>query len=230
MAAITFNLRIPTARPLTPAEHDENFNNVDDVFTGDVSSATMNDAKRMMGLLLTPANVIFPFTGAIATIPTGFALCDGSAWSTTLGSGTLPDLTDTFLVGAIADDGGVAKTTITDAVGPTYSKSGGTTQHGHALSVVVSETSVTLSGAQSGMPAHEHTYSSHTAASGSQLANLGLGGSDLTVAASWSTTGGSAIGATAGHDHSVTVDSATATETQHIPSFYALAYITYIGV
>jgi len=51
-----------------------------------------------------PTGGIIMWSGTIATIPTGWALCDGT-------SGT-PDLRDKFVVGASVDDGGVAKTTI----------------------------------------------------------------------------------------------------------------------
>jgi hypothetical protein len=52
-----------------------------------------------------PSGTIVMWSGTIATIPTGWYLCDGS-------NGT-PNLTNRFIVAADADDGGAAKSTIT---------------------------------------------------------------------------------------------------------------------
>jgi hypothetical protein len=51
------------------------------------------------------AGMIMMWSGTIATIPSGWLLCNGS-------SGT-PDLRNRFIIGANADDAGVAKTNIT---------------------------------------------------------------------------------------------------------------------
>ncbi len=45
------------------------------------------------------------WSGTIATIPSGFVLCNGS--------NSTPDLRNLFVVGANADSGGVAKSTVT---------------------------------------------------------------------------------------------------------------------
>ena len=65
--------------------------------------------------------VIVIWSGTIATIPTGFQLCDGT-------NGT-PDLRDKFIVGARTDSGGVAKTCVTGA----YTQSGGSNTHCHNI-------------------------------------------------------------------------------------------------
>ena len=57
--------------------------------------------------------------GTIASIPSGFVLCDGN-------NGT-PDLRDKFIVGATQDDAGIAKTSLAGAL----TKSGGTISHDH---------------------------------------------------------------------------------------------------
>jgi hypothetical protein len=49
--------------------------------------------------------MILMWSGTIATIPSGFLLCNGS-------SGT-PDLRNRFIIGAFSDDSGTAKTTVT---------------------------------------------------------------------------------------------------------------------
>lgn len=82
--------------------------------------------------------MIMMWSGTIATIPSGWYLCDGT-------NGT-PDLTNKFIIGADADDGGVAKTSVTG----TAAQSGGSkdavvVEHNHNLSsnAVVSTKSLT---------------------------------------------------------------------------------------
>jgi hypothetical protein len=72
--------------------------------------------------------MIMMWSGTIATIPSGWALCDGT-------SGT-PDLRNKMIVAADADDGGVAKSTVTG----TASQSGGSkdaivVEHTHTATV-----------------------------------------------------------------------------------------------
>jgi len=83
-----------------------------------------------------PRGVIVMWSGTIATIPVGWALCDGT-------NGT-PDLRDRFVVGASQDDGGVAKTTVKGSL----TKTGG--EHEHRLTTAE-------------MPSHTHSirYKSH---------------------------------------------------------------------
>ena len=66
------------------------------------------------GISVVPSGLISMWYGNIASIPSGWYLCDGN-------NGT-PDLRDRFVVGASSDDGGVAKTIMTD--GATKTKSG----------------------------------------------------------------------------------------------------------
>lgn len=72
--------------------------------------------------------MILMWSGTIATIPTGWALCNGA-------NGT-PDLRDRFIVGAAADNAGASQTTITGS----NTKSGGSkdaivVSHSHSASV-----------------------------------------------------------------------------------------------
>src|SRR6185369_12127575 len=60
------------------------------------------------------------WSGSIATVPSGWAFCDGN-------NGT-PDLRDKFVVGATADASGVAKSNIEGSLKQT----GGTTGHSHS--------------------------------------------------------------------------------------------------
>ena len=109
----------------TTADSATNATNADDATHAD-------DADTVGGKLpadLIPTGVIVMWSGAIADIPTGWTLCDGSNGS--------PDLRDRFVVGAKQDDGGVPKTNIKGSLMQT----GGS----HQVTLTVSE-----------MPSHTH--------------------------------------------------------------------------
>ena len=77
---------------------------------------------------IVPAGVIVMWSGTIATIPSGWLLCNGS-------NGT-PDLRNRFIIGAHSDDAGVAKTTITGSATQTGgSKDAIVVSHTHTASV-----------------------------------------------------------------------------------------------
>ena len=78
-----------------------------------------------------PTGLIAIWKGSIASIPSGWSLCNGS-------NGT-PDLRDKFVIGANQDDSGTPKTNVTGSL----TSSGGEATH-------------TLTKAE--MPAHTHTY------------------------------------------------------------------------
>ena len=83
-----------------------------------------------------PSGIITMWSGTIATIPSGWYLCNGS-------NGT-PDLRDKFIIGANADSGGAAKTNVTGS----YTQTGGTKD-----AIVVSHThTATVTD-----PGHNHT-------------------------------------------------------------------------
>ena len=74
------------------------------------------------------AGMIMMWSGTIATIPSGWLLCDGT-------SGT-PDLRNKFIIGANADDGGAAKTSVTGSATQTGgSKDAIVVSHTHTASV-----------------------------------------------------------------------------------------------
>jgi len=110
-----------------------------------VGDEVMNPRQRIAsaGYAITaengvPRGVIVMWSGSIADIPLGWALCDGT--------NSTPDLRDRFVIGARQDDG-VAKTNLT---GSLTQSGGATTMTGvsgsHALTI-------------SEMPAHTHSYS-----------------------------------------------------------------------
>jgi hypothetical protein len=140
--------------------------------------------------------MIMLWSGSIASVPSGWALCNGS-------SGT-PDLRNRFIIGAHSDDAGVAKTTITG----TATQTGGSKD---AILVSHSHTAVTTA-TDSG---HAHSYTSTQVPGGSgrsdrigvQLgATTGVGFANITASTSISTEGSSGTNA-------------------NLPPYYALAYI-----
>ena len=92
------------------------------------------------------AGMIVMWSGTVATIPSGWVLCNGS-------NGT-PDLRDKFIIGATQDDSGVAKTNITGSLTQTGgSKDAIVVSHNHTATVTD--------------PGHTHTASG--------ISNLGGG-------------------------------------------------------
>ena len=78
------------------------------------------------------SGMIMMWSGSIATIPSGWLLCDGS-------SGT-PDLRDRFIIGARQDDAGVAKTNVTGSLTqPGGSKDAIVVSHTHTATSVVTD-------------------------------------------------------------------------------------------
>jgi hypothetical protein len=91
-----------------------------------------------------PSGGIIMWSGSIATIPTGWLLCNGS-------SGT-PDLRNRFVIGAYADSSGIANTTITGANTQTGgSKDAIIVSHNHTVGGVTVSTTTALTGAITGI-------------------------------------------------------------------------------
>ena len=148
------------------------------------------------------AGMIMMWSGTIATIPSGWYLCNGA-------NGT-PDLRNRFVIAADADDVGVAKTSVTG----TASQSGGSKD-----AIVVSHTH-TFSATTSTIGDHVHTIS----ASGGEYA---AGQQDH-----FTTDGVSVYsrntGAAGSHSHTVsgtTASSGSSGTNANLPPYYALAFI-----
>ena len=150
--------------------------------------------------------MIIMWSGTIATIPSGWLLCNGS-------SGT-PDLRNRFIIGAFSDDSGTAKTTIT----------GTSTQTGGSKDAIVVSHTHTATVTDSG---HVHGY--RLDANGASVAFVGnqgnLGGATLPTAT------GSAESISTGTQSSttgITVSNSTAgssgTNANLVP-YFALAFI-----
>lgn len=124
------------------------------------------------------------WSGTIATIPSGWVLCNGS--------NSTPDLRDRFIIGASQDDAGVAKTNVTGSL---------TQTGGSADAIVVSHTHTATSVVTD--PGHLHTYTTLTAVtglgsgstSGSGTANTSTATTGITVATTNSTTDSSGTNA-----------------------------------
>jgi len=143
------------------------------------------------------AGMIMMWSGTIATIPSGWLLCNGS-------SGT-PDLRNRFIIGAFQDTTGVAYTTVTGA----DTQTGGTKD-----AIVVSHThtaTVTDAG-------HTHTTGTTGATYLSDVS--GGGGRTHPYENGGTTTGTSTTGITVAN--STTGSSGT---NQNLPPYYALAFI-----
>ena len=97
-------------------------------------SAWVSTNPRTNSIAFTPGMIIM-WNGAIANIPTGWGLCDGTTYS---GPPDIvsPDLTDKFVIGADQDDSGTAKTNITGSLTQTGgSKDAIVVQHNHDINL-----------------------------------------------------------------------------------------------
>ena len=148
-----------------------------------------------------PSGGIIMWSGTIATIPSGWLLCNGS-------SGT-PDLRDKFIIGASADSGGAAKTNVTAS----YTQTGGTkdaivVSHTHTATSTVTDPSHThnLQNAFSGSPNGGSPYIAGAASNGGGTPATSSASTGITVATSITTEGSSGTN-------------------QNLPPYYALAFI-----
>ena len=162
-----------------------------------------------------PSGSILMWSGTIAAIPSGWYLCDGT-------NGT-PDLTNRFIVGADADDGGVAKTSVTGSA---------TISGGSKDAIVVSHNHTADSAG-----AHQHyvttnayvasnTSGNSDVTSSNYVANRTSGATDWAYA--YRATGSAAdigLSSSAG-SHSHTINSTGSSGTNaNLPPYYALAFI-----
>ena len=144
------------------------------------------------------AGMIMMWSGTIATIPSGWYLCDGS-------NGT-PDLRNKFIIGANADDGGAAKTNVT----------GSATQSGGSKDAIVVSHNHTATSSVTD-PGHTHNIQTWGA----------NGGNDLSVASPNANTGTMTTASkTTGISVSTSVASSGSSGTNaNLPPYYALAFI-----
>ena len=151
------------------------------------------------------AGMIIMWSGTIATIPTGWLLCNGSS--------STPDLRDKFIIGATADSGGAAKTNITGTPSQTGgSKDASLPSHTHTATSTVTD------------PQHNHTPQTL----GSAQAGSDNGGAPVDVSTGYGTSRVSAV--TSSSSTGITVATSNSTEgvsatNANLVPYYALAFI-----
>ena len=186
------------------------------------SAATNNTQIATTAFVTTAVAASFPtggiilWSGSVASIPSGWALCNGS-------NGT-PDLRDRFVVGAgstyaVAATGGSTTTTATGSI------SGSTA--GTALT-------------EAQMPKHYHQYRAANSMTAPQNGGVGNGGvygggtpdDSAWGYGTWSTGGGAASGSLStgtgngdSHTHGTGTLAFTGNAITSLPPYYALAYI-----
>ena len=142
-----------------------------------------------------PTGIISMWSGTIASIPSGWYLCDGN--------NSTPDLRDKFIIGAKQDETSIAKTNVTGAL----TQSGGSKD-----TIVVSHTHTATSTVSD--PGHSHSGAA-TTQQGGQYAT---GSAPLSVG----TTGTSTTGVSVSTSIASTGSSGT---NANLPPYYALAFI-----
>lgn len=151
------------------------------------------------------AGMIIMWSGTIATIPTGWLLCNGSS--------STPDLRDKFIIGATADSGGAAKTNITGTPSQTGgSKDASLPSHTHTATSTVTD------------PQHNHTPQTL----GSAQAGSDNGGAPVDASTGYGTGRTSAV--TSSSSTGITVATSNSTEgvsatNANLVPYYALAFI-----
>lgn len=155
--------------------------------------------------------MILMWSGTIATIPSGWYLCDGN-------NGT-PNLTNKFIIGANADDGGAAKTSVT----------GSATQSGGSKDAIV--VSHTHTGTTDAGGVHNHALASGGV--GDAFGGFGETGRNGVAGYSEGTAyyedgqdSTQLVQDSSSHTHTFTTDSSGSSGTNaNLPPYYALAFI-----
>ena len=149
-----------------------------------------------------PSGLISMWSGTIASIPSGWVLCNGS--------NSTPDLRNKFIIGAHSDSTGIAYSTITGS----NTQSGGskdaiTVSHTHTATSVVTD------------PGHNHTLNKYHSGSGGDFPYLN-GFNQATPVSTSDPTGTNTTGITVATTNASTGSSGT---NANLPPYYALAFI-----
>ena len=148
--------------------------------------------------------MIMMWSGTIATIPTGWVLCNGS--------NSTPDLRNKFVIGAHTDSAGVAYSTVT----------GSNTQTGGTKDAIVVSHTHTFTGTALGTHAHETTFNQTSKSNNATpyiLSNPSIGEN---LNGSVNLTSSSVSAGTPAGTNSTEGSSGT---NQNLPPYYALAFI-----
>jgi hypothetical protein len=149
-----------------------------------------------------PSGLISMWSGTIASIPSGWVLCNGS--------NSTPDLRNRFIIGAHSDTAGVAYSTVT----------GSNTQTGGSKdSIVVSHTHTATSVVTD--PGHNHTVAKYYAGTGGDSPYLN-GFNQATPVTTSDPTGTSFTSISVATTNASTGSSGT---DANLPPYYALAFI-----
>lgn len=145
--------------------------------------------------------MIMMWSGTIATIPSGWVLCNGS--------NSTPDLRNRFIIGAHSDSAGVAYSTVTGS----NTQTGGTkdainVSHTHTATSTVTD------------PGHSHSLPIQYSGTGGNYPNTS--GFTGTAVSNPSPTGTNTTGITVATTNSTEGSSGT---NQNLPPYYALAFI-----
>jgi len=157
-----------------------------------------------------PSGLISMWSGTIASIPSGWVLCNGS--------NSTPDLRNKFIIGAHSDSTGIAYSTITGS----NTQTGGTkdaivVSHTHTATAASTSITGTITGVSP-------SFNASGSASGVFTKQTGFS-VDLAPFESVGGNGGQAT-LDASHTHALTVTSTGDSGTnQNLPPYYALAFI-----
>ena len=190
------------------------------VVNGGTGATTASAARTNLGVAAAafsvPTGGIIMWSGSIASIPTGWFLCDGT-------NGT-PNLSNRFVVAAgstyaVGSSGGSA-----DAIVVSHAHTGttGNTSNDHAHG---------FSGSTSSAGTHQHTFPLYDSGGTTQIAAAGTGfqifdGTTNSAGAHVHDFSGGTGGQNATHNHGFTTNSAGSSGAgANIPPYYALAYI-----
>jgi len=151
-------------------------NQIQELASGDsLTGITTVTATTFIGNGIVPVGGIIMWSGTIANIPTGWALCNGS--------NSTPDLRNRFIVGAHSGAG----TGITSTTGPTFSTTTGALSANYTPGNTGGETSHQLTIAE--LAAHNHTADLYRG-EGSSFAGGTSAQQQLNSAAATTTVGG----------------------------------------
>lgn len=145
-----------------------------------------------------PSGLISMWSGSIASIPSGWVLCNGS--------NSTPDLRNRFIVGAHSDNTGVANTTIT----------GSSTLTGGSKDAIVVSHTHTATSTDAGHT-HVQQYNGGTAGAGGGISSSGVSVSDTPSSASTAS-------GTASITTTISSTGSSGTNANLVP-YYALAFI-----
>jgi hypothetical protein len=180
--------------------------------TLDASAGTSGQVLLSAGTGNTPtwgaafvSGMIMMWSGSIATIPTGWVLCNGS--------NSTPDLRNKFVIGANADDSGTAKTSVTGSA---------TQSGGSADAVVVTHTHTATSTSTVTDSGHTHVQQAASTTGGGVGIQPGanLAGTQATYISTQSSSTGITVATTTTNDNA-----GVSGTNANLPPYYALAFI-----